>query len=151
MAKEKEVKVEGLNVDNVEESIKNGAVITEDIAKAAAEKIAKKRQEELTEKLVNITIKSEYTHKRILLSAKKTKKEADVKMNYLKKYTELHDKLKSGDKSMSVDEFEKKITEEKNTATKLLREIETWYQEQRDALDNQYPQCWSWRFSDNII
>ena len=41
MAKEKEVKVEGLNVDNVEESIKNGAVITEDIAKAAAEKIKK--------------------------------------------------------------------------------------------------------------
>lgn len=151
MAKEKEVKVEGLTVDNVEDAIKNGAVITEEVAKAAAEKIAKQRQEELTEKLVNITMKSEYTHKRILISAKKTRKEGEIKMNYLKKYTELHDKLKSGDKSMSIDEFEKKIREEKNQATKLLREVETWYQEQRDALDNQYPQCWSWRFNENLI
>ena len=76
MAKEeKKVQNEqGINVDNIEETIRNGAVITEDVAKAAAEKIAKQRQEELTEKLIDVTIRTEYTRKRVLLSMKKTKK-----------------------------------------------------------------------------
>ena len=79
MAKE-EKKVQNeqnVNVDNIEETIRNGAVITEDVAKAAAEKIAKQRQEELTEKLIDVTIRTEYTRKRVLLSMKKTKKESE--------------------------------------------------------------------------
>ena len=152
MSKEvKETKAQGLNVENIEDEIRNGAVITPEIAKKAAEDLAKRRQEELTEKLIHVTQKAEYTRKRILLSAKKTKKDGDVKMGYLKKYSEIHDKLASGDKSLSLEEFEKKVQEEKNTATKLLRENETWYSEQREALDRQYPDSWSWRFGDQLI
>ena len=153
MAKE-EKKVQNeqnINVDNIEETIRNGAVITEDVAKAAAEKIAKQRQEELTEKLIDVTIRTEYTRKRVLLSMKKTKKESEIKLNYLKKFSELHDKLKSGDKSLSIDEFEKKINEERQTAGKLLRENETWYDEQLNALSKQYPTCWSWRMNSMLI
>lgn len=152
MSKEaKETKAQGLNVENIEESIRNGSVITEEIAKKAAEDIAKRRNEELTQKLIRVTQKAEYTRKRILLSAKKTKKDGDVKMGYLKKYSELHDKLTSGDKSLSLEEFEKKVQEEKNTATKMLRENETWYSDQRKALDDQYPGSWSWSFGDQLI
>lgn len=148
---EKKVQNAELTVDNIEESIRNGAVVTEDIAKAAAEKIAKQRQEELTEKLIDTTIRTEYARKRILLSMKKTKKESEIKLNYLKKFSELHDKLKSGDKSLSIDEFEKKINEERQTAGKLLRENETWYDEQLNALSKQYPTCWSWRMNSMLI
>lgn len=152
MSKEaKETKAQGLNVENIEESIRNGSVITEEIAKKAAEELAKKRQEELTEKLIRVTQKAEYTRKRILLSAKKAKKDGDVKMTYLKRYSELHDRLISGDKSLSIDEFEKKVQEEKNSTTKLLRENEAWYNEQRESLDDQYPASWSWRYGDQLI
>lgn len=153
MAKEKqeEKKVVETTVDNIEEVIKNGAVVTEDIAKAAAEKIAKKREEELTTKLIDATIKAEYTQKSMLLSMKKTKKEAEIKLNYLKKLTALNDKLKSGDKSLSLDEYEKQTEEEVATARKLIRENEQTFEEHRSSLNNQYPGSWSWRMTGLII
>ena len=149
--KEEEKKAVETTVDNIEEVIKNGAVVTEDIAKAAAEKIAKRREEELTEKLVDATIQADYTQKRMLLSAKKTKKEGEIKMNYLKKITELNEKLKSGDKSLSIDEYNKKTEEEATTARKLIRENEQAFEEHRSNLDNQYPGSWSWRMSRLIV
>lgn len=153
MAKDKqeEKKVVETTVDNIEEVIKNGAVVTEDIAKAAAEKIAKKREEELTAKLIDATIQAEYTQKRMLLSMKKTKKEAEIKLNYLKKLTELNNKLKSGDKSLSIDEYNKQTEEEAATARKLIRENEQAYEEHRSSLENQYPGSWSWRMNRLII
>lgn len=153
MAKDKqeEKKVVETTVDNIEEVIKNGAVVTEDIAKAAAEKIAKKREEELTAKLIDATIQAEYTQKRMLLSMKKTKKEAEIKLNYLKKLTELNNKLKSGDKSLSIDEYNKQTEEEAATARKLIRENEQTYEEHRSSLENQYPGSWSWRMNRLII
>ena len=154
MAKEtqEEKKVVETTIDNIEEVIKNGAVVTENIAKAAAEKIAKKREEELTAKLIDATIKAEYTQKSMLLSMKKTKKEAEIKLNYLKKLTALNDKLRSGDKSLSLDEYEKQIKEEVATARKLIRENEQIFEEHRSNLDNQYPgTSWSWRMTGLII
>ncbi|MGM9531519.1 hypothetical protein [Intestinibacter sp.] len=153
MAKDKqeEKKVVETTVDNIEEVIKNGSVVTEDIAKAAAEKIAKKREEELTAKLIDATIQAEYTQKRMLLSMKKTKKEAEIKLNYLKKITELNNKLKSGDKSLSIDEYNKQTEEEAATARKLIRENEQTYEDHRSSLENQYPGNWSWRMNRLII
>lgn len=154
MAKEtqEEKKVVETTVDNIEEVIKNGTVVTENIAKAAAEKIAKKREEDLTAKLIDATIKAEYTQKSMLLSMKKTKKEAEIKLNYLKKLTALNDKLRSGDKSLSLDEYEKQIKEEVATARKLIRENEQIFEEHRSNLDNQYPgTSWSWRMTGLII
>lgn len=154
MAKEtqEEKKVVETTVDNIEEVIKNGTVVTENIAKAAAEKIAKKREEDLTAKLIDATIKAEYTQKSMLLSMKKTKKEAEIKLNYLKKLTALNDKLRSGDKSLSLDEYEKQIKEEVATARKLIRENEQIFEDHRSNLDNQYPgTSWSWRMTSLII
>lgn len=148
---EKQVKSTELTVDNIEECIRDGAVVNADIAKAAAEKIAKQRNEELTEKLIDTTIRIEYTRKRMLLTVKKSKKLTECKLNYLKKITDLHEKLKTGDKSISVDEFDKKIEEEIQTANKLIREIENWYDEQLTALNNQYPNCWSWNMKRAIL
>ena len=74
MAKE-EVKVADItkvSAENIEEVINNGSTVTEDVAKAAAEKIAKQRKEELTERHIDVTLKSEYTRLATYLSMKKT-------------------------------------------------------------------------------
>ena len=142
MAKEKEEKKVEVTIDNIEEVINNGRVINEDIAKAAAEELAKQRNEKLTNETIEIYKQAEYTKLRTFLSAKKSKKVSDIKMNYLKKMTELHKELGSG--KVSLDDFRKKLAEEYNTANKLIREVEVWASEKIDALDNQFPGCWSW-------
>lgn len=81
MAEEKDKKVDLLNIneENIEEVINSGAEVTKEIAEASAKKIAEKRKEEMTERLVNATLKSEYTRKSSYLSMKKTKKEMETK------------------------------------------------------------------------
>ena len=75
MAKE-EVKVaDVLSTENIEDVIKNGAVVTAEIAEAAAKKVAEAKKEQLTKELISIVNKADYTHKRMVLSMKKTKKE----------------------------------------------------------------------------
>lgn len=150
MAKEGKKETVEITVGNIEEVIKSGATVTEEMAKEAAEKIAKQRKEELTERLISGMQKSDYTRKRIYLAMKKTDKEKDIRTNYLKKFSEIDDDLKNG--KISIDEWEKKVQEEKNTATKLLRELDNDIDEQRKALDNQYRDArWSWNYGNFII
>lgn len=150
MAKEEKKETVEITVGNIEEVIKSGATVTEEMAKEAAEKIAKQRKEELTERLISGMQKSDYTRKRIYLAMKKTDKEKDIRTNYLKKFSEIDDDLKNG--KISIDEWEKKVQEEKNTATKLLRELDNSIDEQRKALDNQYRDArWSWNYDNFVI
>lgn len=152
MAKE-EVKVADiLSTENIEDVIKNGAVVTAEIAEAAAKKVAEAKKEQLTKELISIVNKADYTHKRMVLSMKKTKKEANIKVEYLKKYTALVEDLKSGNATLSTTEFQKQATEAKNIAVKALRENDKWYEETCDALDNQYPEArYNWRYDDAIV
>ena len=149
MAKE-DKKVTEVNVSNIEEVIKNGAVVTEQMAKEAAEVIAKKRKEELTERLITGMKKSDFTRKKIYLSMKQTNKISEVKLNYLKKFTVLDEDLKSG--KISIDEYESKILEERNTANELIRKVDRWYDEQNEALEKQYPEArFNWNYGKYII
>ncbi len=151
MATKEQAKVD-LTTENIEDIIKNGAVITSEIAEAAAKKVAEARNEQLTKELIAIVNKADYTHKRMVLSMKKTKKESNIKIEYLKKYTDLVTKLKSGDASMSTAEFQKQAKEARDTATKALRENDKWYDETCDALDSQYPEArYTWRYDEMII
>lgn len=150
MAKEEKKETVEITVGNIEEVIKSGATVTEEMAKEAAEKIAKQRKEELTERLISGMQKSDYTRKRIYLAMKKTDREKDIRTNYLKKFSEIDDNLKNG--KISIDEWEKKVQEEKNTAIKLLRELDNDIDEQRKALDNQYRDTrWSWNYGNLVI
>lgn len=150
MAKEaKETKVDNLNVDGIEEEIKKANVVTEEIAKKAGEEIAKQRKEKLTAELIDRLQKTDFTRKRILLSAKKTKKDGECKMNYLKKYTALAEQLKKGE--ISVDEFDKQARQEKSVANKVLRDNDIWVDEQRNILNDQYPGSWDWRYNEFVI
>lgn len=91
MAKEEEKKavdIKDISAENIEAVINSGSTLNEETAKAAAEKIAKQRKEELTERLIDVTLRSEYTRKSSYLSMKKTDKERNIKVNYLKKFSE---------------------------------------------------------------
>jgi polyribonucleotide nucleotidyltransferase len=148
MAEEKDKKVVDLlniNEENIEEVINSGAEVTKEIAEASAKKIAEKRKEEMTERLVNATLKSEYTRKSSYLSMKKTKKEMEIKKNYLKKFSEKDDKLRNG--GISLEDYEKECKQIYKDANNLIREVGEWYDSQLDKLLNQYPEArYSWRY-----
>ena len=134
-----------VSVDNIEEVINNGATVTEDAAKAAAEEIAKQRKEKLTERLIQTTLRSEYTRKATYLSMKKTDKQKEVKLNYLKKFSEKDDELRNG--KIAIDDYDKACAELYKEANKLLREVDNWYDECKEKLYNQYPSArydWKW-------
>lgn len=151
MATKEQAKTD-LSVENIEDVIKNGAVVTSEIAEAAAKKVAEARKEQLTQELITIVNKADYTQKRMVLSMKKTKKESNIKIEYLKKYTDLVSKLKSGDASMSTAEFQKQAKEARDVASKALRENDKWYDETCNALDEQYPEArYNWRYDDMIV
>lgn len=151
MSKEKETKVADVSVENIDEVINNGSTITKEIADAAAEELAKRRKEQKTRELTDIIQQADYTQKRMFLNAKKAKKIGDIKMNYLKKYTELHNRLKSGDTTLSIPDFRKQVEEEKKTADKLIRDVEKWFDDHCSTLSDQYPGCWSWTLGRNVI
>lgn len=138
-----------LSMENVEEVIKSGAVVTEEIAKEAAQKIADKRKEELTERLIGCMKRSDYSRKKIFLSMKKTDKLSKIKLNYLKKFSALDEDLKAG--KVSVDEYDNKCKELKKEAIKLISENDHWFDEQSNALDHQYPESYGWRYQENVI
>ena len=141
MAKEETIKE--VTLENVEESIREGRTVTPEIAKEAAERIAKKRKEDLTEELISITTRGEYLQKHAYLSMKKTDKDAKAKREYLKKYTDLYKKLCDG--GISVEEFKKQSQEEKKTCSKIIRENDNWFSEQLRALNELYPNSWLYR------
>lgn len=148
MAKEEEKKavdIKDISAENIEAVINSGSTLNEETAKAAAEAIAKQRKEELTERLIDVTLRSEYTRKSSYLSMKKTDKERNIKVNYLKKFSEKDDKLRNG--GISIEDYEKECTELYKETNNLIREVGRWYDEQRDKLLNQYPKArydWKW-------
>lgn len=145
---EKETKVADvtkISVENIEEVINSGSTATEDAAKEAAEQIAKKRKEELTQRLINVTLRSEYTRKATYLSMKKTEKEKNIKTNYLKLFSEKDDKLRNG--GITIEDYEKDCKELYKEANNQIREVGKWYNEQQEKLFNQYPQArWDWKY-----
>lgn len=141
MAKEETIKE--VTLENVEESIREGRVVTPEIAKEAAERVAKRRKEELTEELIAIATRGEYMQKHAYLTMKKTDKDAKAKREYLKKFTDIYKKLCEG--GISVEEFKKQSSEEKKTCSKNIRENDNWFSEQLDALNKLYPDSWMYR------
>ena len=153
MAKEEEKKavdIKDISAENIEAVINSGSTLNEETAKAAAEKIAKQRKEELTERLIDVTLRSEYTRKSSYLSMKKTDKERNIKVNYLKKFSEKDDKLRTG--GISIEDYEKECAELYKETNNLIREVGRWYDDQHEKLYNQYPKArYDWRWEHKIL
>lgn len=145
MAKE-EKKVSEITAENIEAVLKQDATVTKEIADEAAKKIAEKRKEELTNRLIDCVNKSAYIRKRTCINMRHANEIAKISVNYTKQITELDNKLNSGE--ISIDDFNKEIAEKKKTADKLIGESDTKKKEQIDALIEQYPNAsweWNWR------
>lgn len=145
MAKE-EVKVSEITAENIETVLNQDATVTKEIAEEAARKIAEKRKEELTNRLIDCTNRSAYIRKRMAISMRHSNEVAKIKVNYTKQLTDLDDRLTKGE--LSVDDFNKEIVEKKNTAIKLIREADTKKDENNKRLVEQYPDArweWDWR------
>lgn len=134
-----------ISTENIEEVINNGGTINKEIAEESAKKIAEQRKEKLTQRHIEVTLRNEYTLKATHLSMKKTDKEKEIKLNHLKKITELSKKLTNGE--VSLDDFDKENKEILKKARELMRGVNTWYDENLEKLYNQYPEArYSWRY-----
>lgn len=102
------------------------------------------------ERHIDVTLKSEYTRLATYLSMKKTDKEKEVKLNYLKKFSEKDDKLRNG--GITIEDYLKDCKELYKEANNLLREVDKWYQEQQNKLLNQYPKArYDWRWDGQLL
>lgn len=134
--------------ENIQEVINNASVITDDIAKAAAQKIADRRKEKLTEQLVDVTQKMEYTKQATLLSLRQQRRREKKISEYLKNLTALSEEISSGKKPVS--DWDKEANTLKSQLDKDLREIDADISESRCKLDDIFPNSWSYRFSSLI-
>lgn len=154
MAKEKETKevktsiFSDANEENIQEVIKNASIVTEEIVTAAAEDIAKRRKEKLTEELKNIVQKCDYTIKSSVLAVRRSNRINQRNKKYLKDLSALAEDIKSGKKPTTA--WDKEAKELKKQLDKDLIEIGKDIDESQRDLDNIFPTSWNWRYGEFI-
>jgi hypothetical protein len=154
MAKEKETKevktsiFSDANEENIQEVIKNASIVTEEIVTAAAEDIAKRRKEKLTEELKNIVQKCDYTIKSSVLAVRRSNRINQRNKKYLKDLSALAEDIKSGKKPTTA--WDKEARELKKQLDKDLIEIGKDIDESQRDLDNIFPTSWNWRYGEFI-
>lgn len=136
------------NEDNIQEVIKNASIVTEDIVTAAAEDIAKRRKEKLTEELKNIVQKCDYTIKSSVLAVRRSNRINQRNKKYLKDLSALAEDIKSGKKPTTA--WDKEAKELKKQLDKDLIEIGKDIDESQNDLDKIFPNSWSWRYGEFI-
>lgn len=136
------------NEDNIQEVIKNASIVTEDIVTAAAEDIAKRRKEKLTEELKNIVQKCDYTIKSSVLAVRRSNRINQRNKKYLKDLSTLAEDIKSGKKPTTA--WDKEAKELKKQLDKDLIEIGRDIDESQRELDNIFPTSWNWRYGEFI-
>lgn len=147
----KEVKTSIFNdatEENIQDVIKNASVVTEDIVTAAAEDIAKRRKEQLTNELKEIVQKCDYTVKSSVLAVRRSNRINQRNKQYLKDLSALAEDIKSGKKPTTA--WDKESKELKRQLDKDLTEIGKSIDESQKELDNIFPNSWSWRYADLI-
>lgn len=136
------------NEENIQEVIKNASIVTEEIVTAAAEDIAKRRKEKLTEELKNIVQKCDYTIKSSVLAVRRSNRINQRNKKYLKDLSALAEDIKSGKKPTTA--WDKEAKELKKQLDKDLIEIGKDIDESQRDLDNIFPTSWNWRYGEFI-
>lgn len=134
--------------ENIQEVINNASIVTEDVAKAAAQKIADRRKEKLTEQLIDITQKMEYTKQATLLSLRQQRRCERKIADYLKDITALVEEISSGKKP--VGNWDKEASSLKSQLDKDLSEISRDINDSKNKLDEIFPESWRYRYSSLI-
>lgn len=127
---------------DIKDEVRNGRLVTKEVAEAAAQKIADERKEKLTEEMVRSITNSEYSRKRQLLNLQKARETEKVVKDKLVKLSSLDDDLKEGKHTPeSYNKAVEAINKEERDATS---KINTEYSELFDQLQSQYPSMYRW-------
>ena len=127
---------------DIKEEVRNGRVVTKEIAEAAAKKVADDRQEKLTEEMVKSITNSEYKRKRQLLKLQKNRDIEKTSKEKLTKVTALDEELKAG--SHTPESYRKANEAIEKEERDSLRKIDEEYYELENQLESQYPNLYRW-------
>lgn len=150
MAEEKKMNIltEEVNGENIQDVIANSSKVTEEIAEQAAKKIAEKRKEKLTQDLIDVVQKCEYTVSCAVLQVRRSNRTNQRVKTYLKDLAALKEEIKSGKKPVSA--WKKEAYELKKQYDKDLIEIGKSIDDSLKELQDIFPNSWAWRYDDLI-
>ena len=150
MAEEKKLNIfnESANDENVQELIKNANKVSDDIATEAAKRIAEKRKEKLTQELIEVVQKNEYTIMSTVLQVRRSNRINQRLKTYLKELSALANAIKDGSKSTQA--WDKESRELKKQLDKDLIQIGDEIDESQKDLDEIFPNSWSYRWNSLI-
>lgn len=146
--KKTNILMEDVNGENIQDVISNSTKVTEEIATEAAEKIAKRRKEKLTNDLVQVVQKCEFTVASTVLQVRRSNRTNQRIKSYLKELSAIAEDIKSGKKPVTA--WDKETRELKKQFDKDLMEISNSIDESRKELGELFPDSWSWRYGDLI-
>lgn len=127
---------------DIKDEVRNGRVVTKEIAEAAAKKVADDRQEKLTEEMVKSITNSEYKRKKQLLKLQKNRDIEKVSKEKLTKVTALDEELKAG--SHTPESYRKANEAIEKEERDSLRKVDEEYYELENQLESQYPNLYRW-------
>jgi len=139
---------EEVNGENIQDVIANSSKITEEIAEAAAQKIADKRKEKLTQDLIEVVQKCEYTVSSAVLQVRRSNRTNQRIKQYLKDLAALKEEIVSGKKAVSA--WQDEALALKKQYDKDLIEIGNSIDKSLNDLQELFPNSWSWRYSELI-
>lgn len=150
MAENKNTNILTQDVDgeNIQDVIANSSKVTEDIATKAAEKIAERRKEKLTNELISVVQKCEFTVSSAVLQVRRSNRTNQRIKSYLKDLSALAEDIKSGKKPVSA--WDKEARELKKQYDKDLIEIGKSIDESQRDLRDLFPDSWQWRFDELV-
>ena len=127
---------------DIKDEVRNGRVVTKEIAEAAAKKVADDRQEKLTEEMVKSITNSEYKRKKQLLKLQKNRDIEKISKEKLTKVTALDEELKAG--SHTPESYRKANEVIEKEERDSLRKVDEEYYELENQLESQYPNLYRW-------
>ena len=146
MAEENKLNIFDVNneSDDIQESISNANKVTDDVVKKAAEKIAERRKEKLTNELIDVVQKCEYTEKSAALQLRRSNRVNQRMKTYMKDLHNLAEEVKSGKKPVTAWNDEAPAL--KKQFDKDLIDID----KSQNELDEIFPNSWSYRWNSLI-
>lgn len=134
--------------DDIQESISNANKVTDDVVKKAAEKIAERRKEKLTNELIDVVQKCEYIEKSAALQLRRSNRVNQRMKTYMKDLHNLAEEVKSGKKPVTAWNDEAPAL--KKQFDKDLIEIDKDIDKSQNELDEIFPNSWSYRWNGMI-
>lgn len=150
MAEENKLNIFDVNneSDDIQESISNANKVTDDVVKKAAEKIAERRKEKLTNELIDVVQKCEYAEKSAALQLRRSNRVNQRMKTYMKDLHNLAEEVKSGKKPVTAWNDEAPAL--KKQFDKDLIEIDRGIDKSQNELDEIFPNSWSYRWNSLI-